>query len=139
MNNQLMFSKKSDDWSTPEDLFRELDKEFNFSFDPCPLKSDDLTALLFKDWTGSVFVNPPYSNIGNFMNKALLELKKGNAHTVVFLVPARTDTRWFHKYVLGWGGGNQIHQRKAQIWRSEKYSSVSFNYCGVEKACQGVA
>ena len=102
----VMFSKKTDDWSTPKDLYAELDKEFRFTFDPCPLKSEDRTSLLFKDWHGSVFVNPPYSNIGNFIEKAMLELKKGNAHTIVFLVPARTDTKWFHEHVLG---------RKAEI------------------------
>ncbi len=39
MNTDLMFSSKSDDWSTPQDLFDELDKEFHFTLDPCA--SDD--------------------------------------------------------------------------------------------------
>lgn len=99
MNRDLMFSAKSDDWSTPADVYQALNKEFMFDFDPCPLQSTDRHGL-FVDWGGSVFVNPPYSNILNFMDKALLELKKGNCHTVVFLVPSRTDTRWWHDYVL---------------------------------------
>lgn len=103
MNTKLMFSKKSDNWATPKTLFNELNKEFNFNFDPCPLNSEDLTSL-FKDWKGSIFINPPYSNIANFMDKAILEIKKGNAHTIVFLVPARTDTKWFHNYVLKFNG-----------------------------------
>lgn len=93
-----MFSKKSDDWFTPRDFYNKLDEEFNFNFDPCPLKSVDMTTLL-KDWHGRVFVNPPYSNIGNFLNKARLELKKGNIELAVFLIPSRTDTKWFHKHV----------------------------------------
>lgn len=103
MISPVLFSRKSNHWSTPDDLYKSLDKEFNFTFDPCPLQSDDLTSLLV-DWSGRVFVNPPYSNIKNFMDKALLELKKGHVELVVFLVPSRTDTKWFHDYVLGWGG-----------------------------------
>lgn len=108
MNTDLMFSAKSDDWSTPTDVYNELNKEFMFSYDPCPLQSEDKHAL-FIDWGmggEAVFVNPPYSNIGNFMDKALLELQRGNCSVVVFLVPSRTDTRWWHDYVL---------KRKAEV------------------------
>lgn len=95
----LMCSRKSDDWSTPKDFYDKLDQEFHFDYDPCPLRSNDCDAL-FKDWNGNIFVNPPYSNISNFLEKGLLELYKGNAKVVVFLVPARTDTKWFHGFVL---------------------------------------
>jgi len=95
----LMCSHKTDDWSTPKDFYNKLNKEFHFDFDPCPLRNNTCDAL-FKDWNGNIFVNPPYSNISNFLEKGLLELNKGNARVVVFLVPARTDTKWFHKFVL---------------------------------------
>jgi site-specific DNA-methyltransferase (adenine-specific) len=93
----ILFSKKSDHWSTPMDLYETLNKEFNFNYDPCPLNAD--FDGLKTDWHGSIFVNPPYSNIKGFLQKAHDELQKGNAKTVVFLIPSRTDTKWFHEYV----------------------------------------
>ena len=95
MNTDLMFSHKTDHWSTPKEFYNKLNEEFNFDYDPCPLKGDDNNAL-FVDWIGNVFCNPPYSNIRNFLEKGILEVRKGNAKTVVFLIPARTDTKWFH-------------------------------------------
>lgn len=89
---------KSDNWSTPKQLYEELKKEFNLTFDPCPLNTD-LKNALFENWNGNIFCNPPYSNIDNFINKGLLELKKGNANICVFLLPVSTDTKWFHKYI----------------------------------------
>jgi hypothetical protein len=59
-----------------------------------------LLSLLTKEWKGKIFVNPPYSNIENFMDKALLELRKGNAKVVVFLLPSATSTPWWHNYVV---------------------------------------
>jgi site-specific DNA-methyltransferase (adenine-specific) len=97
MKAQALFSKKSDDWSTPRWLLDELTAEFHFDFDPCPLRGHNMG--LFDEWKGNVFCNPPYSNIENFLNKALLELKKGNTKLVVFLIPVRSDTKWFHKYL----------------------------------------
>ena len=93
-----MFSHNSDHWSTPKNYYDEINKEFNFTFDPCPLRCADENAL-FIEWHGRVFVNPPYSNIRNFIEKGILEVKKGNAEYVVFLVPVRTDTKWFHDLV----------------------------------------
>lgn len=92
------FSKETDDWSTPEKFYNELHKEFNFNFDPCPLRSVDKTTLL-KDWKGRAFVNPPYSNIRNFLEKAIIEVRKGNCELAVLLIPSRTDTRWFHDLI----------------------------------------
>lgn len=95
MNTDVMFSKKSDDWSTPKEFYNELNKEFKFDFDPCPIRSESKDAM-FKDWNGNVFINPPYSNIRNFLEKGLIELKKNHAKILVYLVPVRTDTKWFH-------------------------------------------
>lgn len=97
MNTEVMFSSKSDDWSTPKEFYKALDAEFNFTYDPCPLKSKE--DGLQTDWIGNIFINPPYSNIKAFLEKGLQELEKGNAKTLVYLVPARTDTKWFHEYV----------------------------------------
>ena len=110
MNTKLMFSSAKDDWETPQDLFDELDDEFHFALDAA---SSDLNAKcekhytveddgLSQSWTGNnVFLNPPYGrNMKDWMRKAYEESQAENT-TVVVLVPARTDTAWFHDYVYG--------------------------------------
>lgn len=96
MNTQVMFSSASDHWSTPEDLYTVLNQEFHFTFDPCPLHStfDGLSI----EWGSSNFVNPPYSDIKSWMKKGVEEANKGKQ--VVFLVPSRTDTKWWHDYAM---------------------------------------
>ena len=87
----------SDRWRTPEKLYRVLDDEFHFDFDPCPLDgTTDGTSPLFCSWRGKrVFCNPPYGpKIRRFLERGL------EADIAVFLIPARTDTRWFHEIVL---------------------------------------
>lgn len=102
-----MFSSKSDEWETPQNLFDKLNKEYNFTLDPCctddnhkcekyyTLKDDGLS----KDWSGeTVFVNPPYGrSIGKWVKKCYEEHNKGI--TIVMLIPSRTDTTWFHSYI----------------------------------------
>lgn len=99
------FMSKTDNWATPQDLFDSLNEEFNFTLDPCA--SDDnhkcdkyFTVAddgLLQDWSNdTVFMNPPYGRvIGNWIKKAY----ESNT-TVVCLVPARTDTRWWHDYII---------------------------------------
>lgn len=99
MRTEAIFSAKSDHWSTPSHVYEDLNKEFLFDYDPCPLQSDDITSLL-KEWRGAVFINPPYSNIYNFIEKGLIELKKGNATVCVYLLPSRTGTKWWHDHVI---------------------------------------
>ncbi|PWA11088.1 adenine methyltransferase [Pueribacillus theae] len=103
------FSSRSSDWETPQDFFDELDKEFNFTLDPCAshtnAKCDKYFTKedngLLQDWSGeTVFMNPPYGReIKDWVRKAYEESLKGT--TVVCLLPARTDTRWFHDYIYG--------------------------------------
>lgn len=94
----LFGSAVTDDWATPQWLYNQLDDEFKFTFDPCPLNSP--FNGLETDWIGNIFVNPPYSKLKSFLVKAHAELKK-QADTIVFLVFANTDTGWFHDYVYG--------------------------------------
>jgi|TARA_R100000482_G_scaffold120396_1_gene65632 site-specific DNA-methyltransferase (adenine-specific) len=104
MNEQqikLFQSKKSDNWATPKKLYNELNSEFNFDFDPCPLNSD-FDGLQI-DWGKRNFINPPYSNVIGFLKKAHYELKFGNAELCVFLTFSNTDTKWFHNYCYGIG------------------------------------
>ena len=89
---RLFGSKKTDNWQTPPELYAELDKEFNFNFDPCPLNAtvDALTI----DWDKRCFVNPPYSKVKEFLIKAWEEIEKGNTDVAVFLTFSNTDTKW---------------------------------------------
>jgi len=107
--NPVHYSSKSDDWETPQELFDELDKEFNFRLDPCCTQSNKKCQYYYtkeKDgsknrWSpfGPVFMNPPYGRaIGEWVKKAYEESQKGCI--VVCLLPARTDTKWFHDYCL---------------------------------------
>lgn len=91
------FSSASDRWATPRAVYDALHAEFDFNFDPCPLDGkDNGLATLFCTWAGRrVFCNPPYGpGMGKWIERGL------EADLAVFLVPARTDVRWFHEIVL---------------------------------------
>jgi hypothetical protein len=82
------------EWGTPPDLYAALDAEFGFTLDPCkPGQVWDGTAIR---WDGQrVYCNPPYGRtIGDWLAKG------PEADVAVFLLPARTDTRWFHEHAL---------------------------------------
>ena len=100
------FSSASAEWETPGDLFNELDRIFGgFTLDPCATPQNAKCARFFtraddglaQDWTGKVFMNPPYGReIGKWVQKAWTESLSGAL--VVCLLPARVDTRWWHEY-----------------------------------------
>lgn len=107
-NINACLSSASSEWTTPDWLFRKLDEEFHFNLDPC---STDANAKcknnftlaedgLAQDWAGhSVFCNPPYGrSIGLWVEKCFNESRKAGT-VVVLLIPARTDTKYFHKYI----------------------------------------
>ena len=90
----------SDNWATPPAFYAELNKEFNFDFDPCPLNHDvTLWDGLEVEWGSSTFCNPPYSRVLKqlFVKKAVAEAKKGK--TVVLLLPVSTSTALFHDWI----------------------------------------
>ena len=92
-----MFSSQRHNWKTPRMFYKALDAEFHFDFDPCP--PDPAFDGLEVEWGASNFVNPPYgSEISKWLKKGYSESLKGK--TVVFLVPSRSDTRWWHDYVM---------------------------------------
>ena len=95
MKTAYINKSKSDGWITPLDLYNKLNKEFNFNFDPCPINPtfDGLNI----EWKERNFVNPPYSELKLWIEKAYKEYEKGKL--VVMLIPARTDTIAFHKYI----------------------------------------
>lgn len=111
MINPALFSSKTVEWCTPKGLFDELNEEFHFTLDAA---ADDRNAKcdkyftketdgLSQDWSaagGAVFCNPPYGReIGQWVQKGFKEAEKGV--TVVMLIPARTDTKYFHEYIYG--------------------------------------
>ncbi len=96
--SSALFSHKSDDWATPAWLLEGLEWWFGCKFyDPCPLHAD--FDGLKADWTDRVYINPPYSNAAEWVGWGRLHAYIGEC-LVVMLLPARTDTRWFHDYVL---------------------------------------
>lgn len=94
--NRVVFSSASDEWATPAETYAALDAEFHFADDACPLGGS--VNGLMREWASPCFCNPPYSNIAPWLEKAMLESKAGK--TVVMLIPSRTDTRWWHAYVM---------------------------------------
>lgn len=110
MNRKLMFSNINNAWCTPQDFFNKLNAEFQFTLDPCATARSAkckkfFTAVddgLIQDWGGhQCFVNPPYGRqIGKWVKKCYDESKKSDT-VVVLLIPARTDTRYFHDWILG--------------------------------------
>lgn len=108
MNTEVLFSSKSDEWSTPQDFFDKVNAEFGpFDLDPCASESNAKCHWCFsvvqdglsQPWAGHrVWLNPPYSQIKLWMKKAYEESLKGAF--VVCLVPSRTDTAVWHDYVM---------------------------------------
>lgn len=105
MNTELMFSSKTDLWETPQDLFEKYDAIYHFETDVCALPENTKCKRFFtpemdglkQEWTGVCWCNPPYGRrIGAWVKKAA----ESNANTVM-LLPARTDTAWFHNYIYG--------------------------------------
>lgn len=99
------FRSDSDDWATPVDLFAELDGEFHFDVDVCASPTNAKCSRFFsrednglqQTWSDTCWMNPPYGrSIGLWMAKAWESSQAGA--TVVCLVPARTDTAWWHEY-----------------------------------------
>lgn len=103
--NQGVFTSNKSDWETPQELFDELNREFHFDLDvcadvhnrKCEKWLNDSLGLTWKNYGSVCWMNPPYGRqIGDWIQKAYKESQKGV--TVVCLLPARTDTRWFHDY-----------------------------------------
>jgi site-specific DNA-methyltransferase (adenine-specific) len=107
MKNRLV---QHDNWATPKEVYEELDNEFHFDFDPCPLNYiEDGTK---SEWGKSNFINPPYSRKLKeaFILKAFEESKKGKI--CVMLLPVSTSTKIFHEVILP---NSEIRFRRGRI------------------------
>lgn len=108
-NRVALFSSVTDEWATPPDYFAEIDAEFRFTLDPCATAENAKCGIYFtrtddglaQDWgSHTVWMNPPYgrNQTGPWLRKAYESSLAGA--TVVCLVPARSDTKWWHNYAV---------------------------------------
>ena len=126
-----MFKSEKQNWQTPKKFYEMLNLEFKFDFDPCP--SNAKFNGLDIEWKKRNFVNPPYNRILDWITKGYFEFKRGKL--VVFLIPSRTDTRWWHDYVMkateirfirgrikfeGYGGGSAPFPSCIVIFKPKK-------------------
>ena len=108
MNTKVMFSSENEVMATPQEFYNKLDEEFDFDLDPCAIPENAKCETFFtpeqdglkQNWVGySVFCNPPYGRkIKDWVEKCYQESKKPETQ-VVMLIPARTDTSYFHDYI----------------------------------------
>jgi site-specific DNA-methyltransferase (adenine-specific) len=107
--SRVLYSSATAEWATPRAFFAKLNRRYHFTLDPCATAENATCALYFtkadnglvQDWrTHRVFCNPPYGRgIGAWARKCFEAAQAGAL--VVLLVPARTDTRWFHDWIDG--------------------------------------
>lgn len=117
------FLSQKSNWRTPKEIYNQLNNEFKFDFDPCPFipKFDGLSI----SWKKRNFVNPPYGRkIGLWIKKGYEEYQKGKL--VVFLIPSRTDTKWWHDYIMK---ANEIRFIKGRLRFSDHKNSAPFPSC----------
>lgn len=132
MTSNVHFSSEDQTWSTPREFYDRLNKEFSFTLDPCATpqtaKCDKYYTVhddgLSKDWSKDrVFMNPPYGRqIGHWIKKAYNESQKGAL--VVCLIPARTDTRYWHDYIFG--KASEIRFIKGRLKFGDSTNSAPF-------------
>lgn len=105
MNNAL-FTSKTGLWETPQEFFDKLNREFDFTLDACATPENAKCINFYSPeqdglsmpWRGRVWCNPPYGRqVGQWVKKAYMSAQTGAL--VVMLLPARTDTAWFHDYI----------------------------------------
>ena len=109
MVNKGMFTSDKDYWETPKYFFEKLNREFDFNLDTasshenakCERYFTESDNGLKQDWKGNVFCNPPYGReIGDWVKKSYEESLTNTEGVIVLLIPARTDTRYWHDYIF---------------------------------------
>jgi len=136
MINKGLFTSTTPEWETPQDLFNRLDREFNFTLDVCANKENSKCKKFYtieddgltKDWkkdsgyNGWCWMNPPYGReISKWVKKAA-ESSCG----IVCLLPARTDTKWFHDYIYQTYEAVEIRFIKGRLKFSGSKNSAPF-------------
>lgn len=152
--NEALLSSKNMNWCTPQDFFDKLNAEFHLTLDAaatdksskCRKYYTPKTDGLKQPWNldnGAVFLNPPYGKqISKWVRKAYEESQKGT--TIVLLIPARTDTSWFHDYIYGKAEIRFIRSRlkftdeDGNAKQFAPFLSMVVIYNGDKTKCQGV-
>jgi site-specific DNA-methyltransferase (adenine-specific) len=117
------FSSLRLDWKTPKAFYEKLNEEFNFDFDPCP-PNPTFNGLEI-EWGGRSFVNPPYGReLLKWIKKGFEEAQKGKL--VVFLIPSRTDTVFWHDYIMK---ADEIRFIRGRLKFDEYKNSAPFPSC----------
>ena len=131
--NKAHFFFFTNEWATPRDFFEELNREFSFTLDPCSTDENAKCKKHFteqddgltQNWGGEiVFCNPPYGvQLKRWVHKAYLESRKANT-IVVMLIPARTDTEYFHRFI--YHKAKEIRFIKGRLHFNESKNSAPF-------------
>lgn len=125
-----MFSSASTEWVTPPEIYDPLNAVFHFETDPCTTKDNPLGTKTFytkesngleRPWFENTFINPPYGKeIGLWVREARRRqvgfydyYNQRHHEIIVMLLPARTDTKWFHDYI--WDSGYSIPKNGIEI------------------------
>lgn len=141
MLNSGMFSSRTCVWETPQALFDRLDSQFHFDTDVCALPENAKCEHFYtpqddglkQKWVGVCWMNPPYGReIGKWIEKAYNSAAQNGA-TVVCCLPARTDTAWFHDFVLPYGKIEFLRGR-LKFLGGTKRSPVSEHDCDIHTA-----
>jgi len=111
MDTAVHFSSATDEWATPQDFFDKLMATYRFTLDVCATAENAKCADFYtkedngltKDWSGRCWMNPPYGRDIKYWVKKAYESAQYHGALVVCLLPARTDTAWWHDYVLPYG------------------------------------
>ena len=128
-----MFSSKTGEWATPQDFFDKLDWRFGpFDLDPCAGPTKAKCANFFteaedglaKNWEGfTSFINPPYGRgIDKWIKKGYEESRKEGTK-VVMLIPSRTDTKYWHQYVMK---ADEVYFVKGRLKFGDSENSAPF-------------
>jgi phage N-6-adenine-methyltransferase len=134
IGGDVYYSSKTDDWFTPQPFFDQLDAEFGFTLDPCASRENAKCLKYFtvednglnQDWSNHiVYMNPPYGrSIGDWIDKAIASAESGS--TVVCLIPAKTETRWWAKF---WD--YETHQPKEGCQVRFVFKRIQFGNSGI--------
>ena len=132
MNNDVMFSSKTDLWETPQEFFDELDREFHFDLDVCATPENAKCSPYYtpeqdglsQPWTGVCWCNPPYGRkIGDWVRKGFLASAEGGGDRSYALTSE--DGHKVVSQIHLWPCGSAIHQGSVEIWREQKQCSIS--------------
>ena len=129
-----MYSSETPEWGTPQDLFDKLNDEFHFDLDIAASDSNhkceryytkETDGLAHRDeWSGRVWCNPPYGRVIGDWVKACAEYSK-KFNLAVMLLPARTDTKWFHDYIYS-NPDAEIRFLKGRLHFNDSKNSAPF-------------